>query len=143
MAPHVLLGPKTQKNLGVTLQSDLTFRFHIAEKSIKSNKILGGIKHPMLHAPQEANLLAYTSLCRPLLEYADVVWDLSAKCKVHDIEISQNKAIRFIAYLRGREDSVSAARQRLKLPTLEDRWKITACVYLPGYSRLKNSMIHC
>ena len=70
---------KSTKYLEVTLQSDLTFNLHIAEKSIKSNKILGGIKHLMHNAPQEAKLLAYTSLCQPILEYADVVLDQSAK----------------------------------------------------------------
>ena len=49
---------------------------------------------------QEAKLLAYTSLCRPILEYADIVWDPSAKCKVHDLKIIQNKAIIFIANLK-------------------------------------------
>ena len=60
---------------------------------------LGGIKHLMHNAPQEAKLLAYTSLCRPILEYADVVGDPSVESKVRDIELIQNKAIRFIANL--------------------------------------------
>ena len=64
----------------------------------------------MHNAPQKAKLLAYTSLFRPFLEYADVVWDLSAKCKVRDIEIIQNQAIKFIANIEGCDDSVSAAR---------------------------------
>ena len=71
--PHVLPGPKTQN----TLQSNLTFNLHIAETSLRSKKILGRIKHPMHNALQDAKLLVYTSLCRPILEYADVVWDRS------------------------------------------------------------------
>ena len=111
------------KYLEVTIQSDLAFDLHIAKKSIKSNKILDGIKHLMHNAPQEAKLLAYTSLCRPILEYADVVWDPSVKSTVHNIELIQNKAIRFIANLRGRDDSVSVTRKRLKLEGLEERRK--------------------
>ena len=38
----------------------------------------------MYDAAKEAKLLAYTSLCRPILEYADVVWDPSAKSKIQD-----------------------------------------------------------
>ena len=64
----------------------------------------------MHNASQEAKLLAHTSLCRAILEYADVVWDPSDESKEHDIELSQNKAIRFIANLRGRDDSVSVTR---------------------------------
>ena len=29
----------------------------------------------MYNAPKKGELFAYTSLCRPILEYADVVWD--------------------------------------------------------------------
>ena len=76
------------------------------------------------NAPQEAKLLAYTSLCRPILEYADIVWDPSVNSKVHhDIEQIQNKAVRFIANIRGRDDSVSVTRERLKLEFLEERRK--------------------
>ena len=81
------------------------------------------IKHLMHNAPQEAKLLAYTSLCRPILEYADVVWGPSVKSKVHDEELTQNKAIRFITNLRGRDDNVSVTRKRLKLESLEERRK--------------------
>jgi len=32
--------------------------------------------------PEDAKLLAYTSLCRPILDYADVVWDPAVRSKV-------------------------------------------------------------
>ena len=48
------------------------------------------------------------------------MWDPSAKFKVHDIKLNQNKAIRFIANLKGHDDSVGSARERLKLETMED-----------------------
>ena len=65
------------KYLGVTLQSNLTFNLHIAEKSIKSNKLLCGMKHLMRNAGQETKLLPYTSLCRSILECADDLSSLS------------------------------------------------------------------
>ena len=77
----------------------------------------------MYDAPKEAKLLAYTSLCRPILEYADVVWDPSAKSKIQDIELVQNSAVRFISSLKGRTDSVSEARNLLQLQSLEERRK--------------------
>ena len=99
---------KNTKCIGVTIQSDLKLDFYMAEKSIKSKYLTSiqlrnllnlniYIKHLMHNAPQEAKVLAYTSLCRPILEYADVVWNPSVKSKVHDIELIQNKAIRFTA----------------------------------------------
>ena len=77
----------------------------------------------MQGARKEARLLAYTSLCRPVLEYADVVWDPHVKSTIHAIEIVQNTTIRFIKHLKGREESVSAARDDLKLDSLEKRRK--------------------
>jgi len=74
-------------------------------------------------APKAAKLLAYTSLRRPILDYANVVWDPAARNKVHDIELVQNSAIRFISDMKGRADSVSEARDELGLRSLEDRRK--------------------
>ena len=56
-------------------------------------------------------------------EYADAVWDPSARSKIHDIELVQNSAIRFIRNLKGRTDSVSEARNQLQLQSLEERRK--------------------
>ncbi len=109
------------KYLGVIIQSDLKFNTHITEKCSKANKILGGIKYLTYGAPMEAKLLAYTSLCRPILEYADVVWDPHAKQTIHKIELIQNKAIRFIKNIKGRDESVSTARDDLDLISLEKR----------------------
>jgi len=50
-------------------------------------------------APKEAKLMAYTSLCRPILKYDNVVWDLVTRSKVHNTELVQNSAIRFISNL--------------------------------------------
>ena len=53
-------------------------------------------------APRQARLLAYTSLCRPVLEHADSVWDTSLKKTINGIEMVQNRAVRFISRLKGR-----------------------------------------
>jgi len=39
----------------------------------------------MYDASKEAKLLAYISLWRPILDYADVVWDPATRSKVHNI----------------------------------------------------------
>ena len=84
----------------MTIQSDLKFYTHnIEEKGTKSKKILGGIKHLMYNnAPNEPKLLAYTSLCKPRLEYVDVVWYPHTKTNIK-VEMIQDRAIRFISNL--------------------------------------------
>ena len=114
---------KHTKYLGVIIQSDLKFDQHINDKCFKSRKLLGGIKHLMYDALKEARLLIYTSLCRPILEYAYVVWDPSAGNKINYIERVQNSAVCFISNLKGRTDSVSETRNQLQLQSLEERRK--------------------
>lgn len=110
------------KYLGVTMQSNLKFDKHIVLKSQKASRVLGAIKFALHDAPKNGKLLAYTSLCRPLLEYADTLWDPYLKTTIHDIEMVQNRAVRFISGLKGRE-SVSDARCELGLLPLQARRK--------------------
>jgi len=48
----------------------------------------------------KAKLIAYLSLCRPILQYADTLWDPTSKCACEEIEHVQNQAVRFIANLK-------------------------------------------
>ena len=110
------------KYLGVTMQTDLKFNQHIAEKTMKASKILGAIKHTLHDAPKNGRLLAYTSLCRPIMEYADTLWDPCSKQTIESMEMVQRRAVRFIDRLSGRV-SVSEARSKLGLSPLQDRRK--------------------
>ena len=70
---------------------------------------------------KRANFLhTYTSLCRPILEYGDTLWDPPEKKNINDIELLQNKATRFVKNIKGRS-SVSDARSQLQ--SLQDRRK--------------------
>ena len=67
--------------------------------------------------------LAYPSLYRPTLEYANVVWDPSARNRIHDLELVQNSEICFISNMKGGTDSVFDVRNQLQLQFLENRSK--------------------
>ena len=73
--------------------------------------------------PQKAKLLAYTSLCQPKAEYAATLSDPYNKGPIHDIEMAQNQAIRFIMNIKGLKDSITVAKKQLELETLQDRCK--------------------
>ena len=63
------------KYLGVIIQSDLKFTTHIKQKVAQAKQQLGMIKRALHDTTKKAKLLAYTALCRPLVEYASSVWD--------------------------------------------------------------------
>ena len=100
--------------LGVTLQSDLKWDIHISNKVSKASQILGLLKRTLRETPKKTKLLAYTTICRSILEYGCQVWDPHLNCQSY-------MAVRFICSLRGRTDSVSEARVGLGLKTLEER----------------------
>ena len=65
-------------------------------------------------------MLAYTSLCRSILDYADVLWDPADKKTAEQLETFQNKAVRFIKGIKGRH-GVTEGRLDLGLNLLADR----------------------
>jgi hypothetical protein len=102
---------------------NLDWSLHIETKINKASSILGLLRRTLGRAPKQIKLLAYTSLCRPILEYACHVWDPYLQKHIKNIEKVQNRAIRFISGLKGREVSITHHRESLKLDTLERRRK--------------------
>ena len=83
---------KSVKYLGVTISNNMLFTEHIIGKTKKAMQIIGLLKRALWNAPQKAKLIAYKSLCRPILEYAAVVWDPDSKQQAHKLEMVQNRA---------------------------------------------------
>ena len=79
----------TATYLPVIMQSNLKFNQHMKFKKDKAQKTLAAIKHILKQAPKECRLLTYTSLCRPILEYADTVWDSTLANKVEPLKMLQ------------------------------------------------------
>lgn len=109
--------------LGVWISSSLNWSIHMENKINKAVSILGMIRRTISHAPKDIKLLAYKSLCRPILEYASQVWDPYKNQDIKAIESVQKQAIRFISNLKGREHSITEHRKKLELDTLADRRK--------------------
>jgi hypothetical protein len=108
--------------LGIQMQSNLKFDKLIASKIKSASKILGCIKYFLHEASERGKLLAYTSLCRPILEYGDTLWDPSDNTTSDAIEHVQSQAVRFIKNIKGRR-GVTEGRAQLELKPLKDRRK--------------------
>ena len=93
------------------------------------------IKRALHGATKKAKLLAYTTLCRPLVEYASSVWDPLLEYQTYDIEMVQHRAVRFICDLKGRV-SISTAIDTLELENLGESRKKKS-TQSPSYNSVK------
>ena len=121
--PHYTLGGyplrwvERTRYLGIVMQSNPKFHSHIETKVRQANKVLGYIKHSLYDSPKRFRLLAYPSLCRPLLDYGDTLWGpTESSTHAENMERVQNQAIRVISGIKGRH-GVTEARDQLKLST--------------------------
>ena len=64
-----------EKDLGVYIDSNLSFEVHVNKAVLTANKITGIIKRNFKYMGEEIFLNLYKTLVRPYLEYSSVVWD--------------------------------------------------------------------
>ena len=96
------------KHLGVTLSSNLSWKAHILniyEKASKRLNLLKGLKYKI---GRDALAKLYKSLIRPIMEYADVLWDGCTENDSDLLEFVQYEAAKVVTgAMRG------TSRQRL------------------------------
>ena len=106
----------TEKDIGVTFDSDLKFSEHIAICVKKANQKLGLIRRSFEYIDKDMFLILYKSLVRPTLEYASVIWSPYLKKDIVAIESIQRRATKLVKDL----SSLSYEERMLQLgiPTL-------------------------
>ena len=65
------------------------------------------VKRNFKGCPREVKEIVYTSLVRPLIEYASCVWDPNAEGMKRNLEMIQRRAARFTLNDYSRESSVT------------------------------------
>jgi hypothetical protein len=111
----------SQAYLGVELHEQLSWKPHIETVTSKAAKTLGFLRRNLGKCSTAIKKQAYISLVRSQLEYASVVWDPHKQNQIYQLEKIQRRAVRFMCGNYQREASVTAMRQDLGLPTLEER----------------------
>ncbi len=109
----------TECDLGVTVDGQLTFTDHITTVTKKANRVLYTIKRSMTYLDKHTLLLLYKALVRPLIEYADAVWNPIWKKDRDCLERIQRRATKTVTSLKHMqyEDRL----KELNLPTLSFR----------------------
>lgn len=119
----------TFKDLGVFIDSKLSFNSHVDSLVTKCSKVSGFIKRSVgYHAPVNVKLQLYKSLVLSLLDFASPVWSPHFKRQVHSLESVQRSMSKFI--LSNWEASYVERCQDLKLLPLSFRREITDLLFL-------------
>ena len=117
-----------EKDLGVNVDSDLKFSYHVSTQTEKANKLLGLIRRGFTVLDRISLPALYKSIIRPHLEYGNVVWHPRLKGDEKQLENVQRRATKLIPELANM-DYEERLRQ-LKLPSLY-------------YRRARGDMIEC
>ena len=87
----------SQKNLGIHLDEELTFKHHINEKINKPNEATGIIRKLSNILPRSALLTIYHSFKRPHLDYGVAIYDQpeneSFSSKIESVQYNASLAI--------------------------------------------------
>ena len=83
------------KYLGVSISSKISCSNRIHDICTKERKSLGFICRNLCNCPQYVQDQAYSSLERPMLEYACCVWDSYQRMHIKQLESTQHHAALF------------------------------------------------
>jgi exonuclease III len=111
----------TAKYLGVSLDTKLTFKSHIAESHLKARKGMATL-YPLLKKSSPLNrsskLLLYKLYIRPILTYGCPVFTNCANTHLNTLQILQNKCLRMVSNAPFRT-RVSLLHTKLGLETVK------------------------
>ena len=107
------------KDIGVAIDSKLTFEHHMNEKINKANSTMGLIRRTFTCLDEGTFLLLYKVLVRPHLEYANALWSPYKIKDITAIENVQRRATTLVSSLKNLE--YEDRLRKLKLPTLKYR----------------------
>ena len=116
LSDTILRHEKTEKDLGVVTDTDLTFRAHIDEKTKTANKVAGVIRRSFKHLDETIYKKLFVSLVRPHLEYCQAIWSPQIKADIEKVENVQKRSSKCIPGLK--DLSYEERLRKLNLPTL-------------------------
>jgi hypothetical protein len=108
-----------EKDIGVTIESELTFESHICEKVNKATSIFGALRRECRYLDKKLFIPLYKTMVRTQLDYATSVWAPYKKKHIDMIENVQKRATKQIPRIKNL--SYEERLRKLELPTLSYR----------------------
>ena len=122
---HTLEAVDSGKYLGLTISDDFSWHRHVDAVAAKASRTLGFLRRNLGQCTREVKNTAYTSLVRPVLEYASTAWDPTSSEGIVKLEKVQRQAARFVHGNYSERDPGCVTRMVCDLgwETLESRRK--------------------
>ena len=108
-----------EKDLGILVDNDLNFESHIDYIVKRASSKKAQILRNFTYRSKKVLVPLFKSLVRPILEYANTVWDPSLRSQITLLEAVQRKFTRHI--LEVKHFSYEERLRKLNLPSLEYR----------------------
>ena len=109
---------QSAKYLGLTISGNLSWSTHISGIIGRANSALA---RSFGQCTQDVKIKCYQTYIRPICEYAAVIWSPHLHTNIHQIEMIQRKAARFVFSNYSRYSSVAAMLNQLDWQSLERR----------------------
>ena len=116
--------------LGIKIEEHLTWNDHVKTVTIKANKVKGFLQRKLKHCPTSIKARFYSSMIRPILEYASAIWSPHTQRNVDLVEAVQRRSVRFIFNNYSPYASVTEMLERLDFKTLAERRNESKLIYL-------------
>ena len=107
-----------ETDLGLIIDSRLTFEQHIMSKVKKANSVVGLIRRTFSYLDSDMFKTLFTSIVRPIVEYAAPVWNPYLCKHINALEKIQERATKMVP---GLDKDYEKRLRKLKLPTLAYR----------------------
>ena len=118
---HNLQTTNTAKYICIHIHNTLNWNTHINKTAQRANITSAFLHRNIRTCPRKIKHLAYTTLVRPILEYASIIWDPHTDSNIHKLETVQRRSARRIMHNSNRHASVTTMLQHLDQPTLQQR----------------------
>ncbi|MEW8547040.1 MAG: reverse transcriptase domain-containing protein, partial [Candidatus Thiodiazotropha sp.] len=84
------------KYLGATVTDNLSWSKHISDTAGKANRSLGFLRRNFRQCSRQVKAATYTTVVRPVLEYASPVWDPHRQADIKVLDQVQRRAARYV-----------------------------------------------
>ena len=122
----------------MVIDQHLTWKEHVNNICSKAIKAKAFLQRNLHQCPASIKSNCYTSLVRPILEYAAIVWSPHLQCQKNQIEKIQRSAARFVTNDFSYHSSVTSMLTHLKWPSLEQRRN---CLKLIMFNKIVNDLV--